>query len=613
MKSMLLSSWRSSLCALFLSSLPGALAGCGGDSPSLTVTPPTAGVPPRGSRDFTASGGTGGYSWSLLTNASGGSISSAGHYVAGSMPSVTDLARVTDSAGLAATVMINVGPGIHIAPPGTVWPFSKHLLAASGGSGDGYVWSIATNGFGATLDAAGSYTAGSTAAVTDALLVTDSLGNTATLSVRVSGVLSVTPQFTVLGNGDSVQLQVAGGTGSATWAVSINPSGGRVDSAGLYSAGRGGGTDVVKVTDANGDVGFASVRVAPPLGGFQSASHQEEQITSQGGAVLKSPTLVTLAYASDPNRQSLEQFADYLVHSSWLTQVGAEYGVVQGNHASVVLQGSPPPTITDSQIQHNIAQWVADGTAPSGDQYIYMFLAPPMTTVLSGGADLCAISGGGYHAELARSGGSNVTYAVAAGCPNNARVPVLADLQTTMSHELIEAITDPFPFTAPGYGLPFGWSDVWAQYGGEIADLCSFAPGYLADGYALTQVWSNASSLAGAAPCVPAADAYYNVSVSPTGMQPVQPGQTISFTLTGWSSGPVGTWNIYADAYAAPCCASFTPHIALEQTTMMNGGTVMLTVTIPPDAPSQSASLIAIGSYKTRSTIYAALTGMYVQ
>jgi len=64
------------------------------------------------SASFSASGGSGtGFTWSLSTNASGGSIDSgSGLYTAGATGNVTDVVSVQDSLGNSATASVSVTP-----------------------------------------------------------------------------------------------------------------------------------------------------------------------------------------------------------------------------------------------------------------------------------------------------------------------------------------------------------------------------------------------------------------------------------------------------------------------------------------------------------------------
>ncbi len=150
----------------------------------------TASTFPRGTRTLTPSGGSGaGYTWSLFTNNSGGSIvPGTGVYTAGSTGGVTDTVQLMDSLSNTTTATIAVSAGVAIAPATlSLAPRATQSLTASGGSGTGYTWSMATNNSGGTIDAStGLYTAGTTGHVADLVRVLDSLGNTATLSVSIT-------------------------------------------------------------------------------------------------------------------------------------------------------------------------------------------------------------------------------------------------------------------------------------------------------------------------------------------------------------------------------------------------------------------------------------------
>ncbi len=180
--------------------------------PVIAPTSPVAS--PKGSIAFTSSGGSGvGYTWSLATNASGGSIAATGGYTAGSTGSVTDVIQVTDSLGGTATSSVTVSAGVLISlgTPSTA-PKGSISCGASGGSGVGFTWSLATNNSGGSIDATtGAYTAGPTGNVIDVVQVTDSLGNTATASVTVTALIAATPPAPSSGGGGSK----SGGCGTA--------------------------------------------------------------------------------------------------------------------------------------------------------------------------------------------------------------------------------------------------------------------------------------------------------------------------------------------------------------------------------------------------------------
>ncbi|MEI7704653.1 MAG: hypothetical protein WCK73_08630 [Deltaproteobacteria bacterium] len=73
----------------------------------------------------------------------------------------------------------------------TVGTGGTATFTASGGSGIGYVWSLASNPSGGTIHAtSGAYTAGGAGGVTDVVRVTDSASNTATTRIAVSAPVS---------------------------------------------------------------------------------------------------------------------------------------------------------------------------------------------------------------------------------------------------------------------------------------------------------------------------------------------------------------------------------------------------------------------------------------
>jgi len=157
----------------------------------VAISPAAPRPPPRGSITFSASGGYGsGWSWSIPTNGSGGSVTQAGVYTAGPTGGTTDVVRVADPFGNAATATVTVTAGVTITP-GTpaVATGGTISFTASGGSGTGYTWMLAGGApapSGATVNATtGVYVAGPTGGVRDVVTVTDSLGNVAHAAISV--------------------------------------------------------------------------------------------------------------------------------------------------------------------------------------------------------------------------------------------------------------------------------------------------------------------------------------------------------------------------------------------------------------------------------------------
>jgi len=235
----------------------------------LAINPTSATLAPKGSHAFTASGGVAPYTFSLLSNASGGVITPSGNYTAGPNGGVVDVIRLSDSAGSSVNATVTVGPSITISPAQPKAPPNGSVsFSATGGSGSGYVWAITKNGSNGSIGAStGSYKAGSGASTVDTVQVTDSLGNTASVNVSVGGGLAISPADPTTSTRGSIAFTAIGGSGSYTWSLTTAPSGGTIDGAsGAYVAGVTGNTiDTVRVQDSLGNSSSVQVTVGPGL------------------------------------------------------------------------------------------------------------------------------------------------------------------------------------------------------------------------------------------------------------------------------------------------------------------------------------------------------------
>jgi hypothetical protein len=200
---------------------------------------------------------------------SGGSLSdtssSGATYTVGTVADTTDTVTATDSAtGFTATASINV-VSLTITPSGvTVVAGGSVTFAASGGSGAGYVFSLASSNSGSpSISSSGMYVAGAVSEVVDTVEVTDSIGNTAEATVAVADPLTVTPATVQVIIGQEQAFAYTGGVGAVTWTVSGNNSGGSIDpESGVYTAGATPDvTDTITATDAEQNVATASVSV----------------------------------------------------------------------------------------------------------------------------------------------------------------------------------------------------------------------------------------------------------------------------------------------------------------------------------------------------------------
>jgi hypothetical protein len=377
------------------------------------------------------------------------------------------------------------------------------------------------------------------------------------------------------------------------------------DSAGLDARPSGDGSGAASDTGPGEDTG------AMGDAGFVEAHHGAfPQVPNNGGPTLASPQLVTITFAGYSEASTISSFGDWIVTSDWLTTVGKDYGVGHGTHVqSVVLPGPAPAMASDLDTQALLEQNLMSGVLPSapldagaGDGgtggYLYMIVYPSTTTTGSflGGADSCTYLGGGsfiggYHWET-QSGPYHVPYAVIPTCTSSGMVEGAADLETSASHEFIEASTDPFPNTNTAWAI-IDPNNPWISTDGEVADMCE---GKITSeaGFSPQRIWSNTAAMGTGDPCVPAlaSEILYDVSATPTTTQSVAAGMSVTYTLTGFSSGPIMPWTLQASAGG-----SFTPTFNLSSMTMNNGQTATLTVTVPAGTASQSYASVFITSY----------------
>jgi MYXO-CTERM domain-containing protein len=268
--------------------------------PGVSISPSNPAAPPNGSIAFTAVGGSGtGFTWSIATNNSGGTINaSTGAYVAGSQGNVGDTVAVADSLGNTASLNVSVGGGLAINPaaPSTP-PKGSIAFVVTGGSGSGFTWSLKTNASGGTIDpSSGAYAAGPTPNVTDVVAITDSLNNTSSVNVTVTAGVSINPTTATLAPNATATFAAAGGSGKGyTWSVAANASGGNITSAGVYTAGAtGNATDTVQLVDSLGNSATATITVvagppaAPSSGGCgcKAAGHSSSPSTLGAISVL---------------------------------------------------------------------------------------------------------------------------------------------------------------------------------------------------------------------------------------------------------------------------------------------------------------------------------------
>jgi hypothetical protein len=323
------------------------------------------------------------------------------------------------------------------------------------------------------------------------------------------------------------------------------------------------------------------------------------QVADLGGSVLPSPVFQSISFSGYDQTAQVDDFVATIGSTSfWQSAVG-EYGVGTPTvQPPVHLTAAAPASIDDTAIQAWLQQQVAAGggfMAPSANA-LYVISYPSSTTVTLQGLTSCT-QFGGYHSSTT-IGAVTVAYAVVPECT----FPGMTTLQTTTgsaSHELEEAVTDPYPFTSPAYAQPDTAHTYMAVIlgGGEIGDMCAqwpssfFTPPSYA--YVVQRPWSNAAAAAGRDPCQPelpgevffnsvplATDTVninYQGSAYSTGGIKIAQGASRTIPVPLYSEGAAGPWSVAAINWPNTS-ANLT--FAWDKTSGQNGDTLQLTITV---------------------------------
>ncbi len=330
-----------------------------------------------------------------------------------------------------------------------------------------------------------------------------------------------------------------------------------------------------------------------------------------GGPVLPSPKLVPVFFAGDPYADALVEFQGKLVASAYWTSVTASYGVGAATASPAVrLTATAPVTITSAEIETWLtAQLVPDAGTPTlpppAPGTVFLIYFPLETTVTmkypfdpSPGPGLTScVDFGGFHSELVLPDGTSVVYGIMPRCNGYLGNGGLDFVTAVASHEIVEAVTDPYVITAPAYGdVDFagsGWSQVVG--GAEIGDLCKLVPGAFVRppevGFLVQRMWSNERAGAGHQPCVPAASTpYFNAAplLDGTEIYPgayvkglsVPPGSSRTIDLRLYSDGPTAEpWSVKVSELGGPQSATTgTLSFALDKDHGSNGDVLHLTI-----------------------------------
>ncbi len=201
-------------------------------------------------------------------------------------------------------------------------------------------------------------------------------------------------------------------------------------------------------------------------------------VTPPAGADI--PTYFTKISASAPFFQML---AEYNVTTPAPLTIGS--GTFAGTYVDVDAPLPANNIITDEMVHAEVSRLLDQGKLTATDNSLFFFFFPAGYSVDQGGGTLSCQVFCGYHGSFTRNA-SNVYYAIipdfstdcATGCGSTA----LDGLYETVSHELVESVTD-----SDVAQNDLAWYD---DANGEIGDICGGFGG-TASGEIVQLMWSN--------------------------------------------------------------------------------------------------------------------------
>jgi hypothetical protein len=398
-------------------------------------------------------------------------------------------------------------------------------------------------------------------------------------------------------------------------------------SASSDASGTGG---VGGASDGGGTAGAAGALLAYP-----AFVPDTPLITSAGGPMLIHPRFVAITFPGDPLADSIEDFFAKMGGSAhWKTAVG-EYGVEAGSGGPPIRLAEPAPASIDDE---SIQAWLADsldGSNPvwgtADEETIYAVFYPQTTAVTTKLWGTSCQGFGAYHWHTYQKNGKPLVYVVVPRCPNPPGTKQLETLTYEVSHELLEATTDPLYPDDPALVHVDDDHLIWYFFPAtEISDLCqyegkpSLTPSDV--GYPVARAWSNSAAKQGHDPCVPSdplvpyfnsvplgddeivAD-FSNGTRSTRGVK-MAVGETRTVDVELFSDQPTsGPWKVVARDLAELQGKPAQLGLALAQDHGQNGDTLKLTITLKSKALHNLAGFVLFSSLGQESHVWTGVVG----
>ena len=372
--------------------------------------------------------------------------------------------------------------------------------------------------------------------------------------------------------------------------------------------------------NGNGNTGVdaaPTIDAAPDASsGFVEAPHGNvPQVVSIGGPVLTAPKVVPIFFTGDGAMQTqVEPYLAAIAGSPYWHATMSEYGIGDLALGASIVTTDPVPT-TDTALE----SWIAsnlDGTH-AGWTYdpntIFTVFLPSGAVLQTQFGQSCQAFGG-YHSETSNASGP-ITYALLPRCGGS-----LSSLTVATSHELVEAASDPLPFSNGAFQDMDPEHAVWASTpGAELGDMCEYvaaANAGMIGAFHVQRTWSNVSAAAGHDPCVPVLATPYQ-GAAPMLTDDIDAGQgfitkgvivpmgspkTIDVAL--FSDAPTDDFSVHAVDGSQLFGGQSKLTFAFDKTTGHNGDVLHLTITRKTSDPQGTVFLVVVGQQGMSTSIW---------
>jgi P pilus assembly chaperone PapD len=325
---------------------------------TLHLNPSFSQISIGGTVQFTASGGSGGYTYSVA-DSSVGSIDSNGLFTGidtgCTVVVVEDSTGNTDASVACVTSEGDMNP-FYLVPTVAVLPVNSTLQMVTVGGVDPLTWSVSDTSIG-TISSTGIFTALSTG--NTEVMVRDSSDPSRTRRAFISVVenpngdhLDITPKFAIISHNETVDFDPIGGTGILTFSVP-NTSLGTIDSSTGVFTPSGNGSGFVTVTLADSDGGTATAQVYVYDSSSPPSVPSDKFTVVPGHAIIYQNQEIQFKVVGDP-----EGAVTWTVENETIAQIDPSTGVLTG-----LQPGTTLITATDSNGAKSFATiTVLDGT-----------------------------------------------------------------------------------------------------------------------------------------------------------------------------------------------------------------------------------------------------------